>query len=207
MPVNAALALRAARTVFADGQFVLLAVEIAGQAQAELARIQPVILAAAFGMQAHGADDQAAGASLDELIMQRVAEAAAFIDGVDRVTGLNLFLHPLDQPRHGETLRGLGVLMVGLNRGGDLLQVHVQTQLDHRSGLVVRGRLCCSGEVMCGIDVSFHTLCRVPVLHARVNPPWHLTADCPGSFDDGGHLAPPFAGGAWFPSAWLSCYE
>src|SRR5208282_3592656 len=54
------------------GQFVLLPVEITGEPQAELAGIQPVGFTPALGIQADRADDQAAGAGRNQLIMLAV---------------------------------------------------------------------------------------------------------------------------------------
>ena len=63
--------------------------------------------------------------------MQGVTEATAFIDGPDGVTGLNLFPHPSHQPGNAEAHGGLGMLLVALDGDGDLLQVHVQSELEH----------------------------------------------------------------------------
>jgi hypothetical protein len=59
-----------------------------------------------------------------------------------------------------------------------VLPVDVQSQLDHRGnyGVALHGILCCVVHVMYGLMVRFHTPERVPVLHALVNPSWHLTA-------------------------------
>ena len=114
-----------------DGRkFVLLAVEITGQAQTELAGIQPVSFAPAFGIQADRTDDQVVGPGLDELIMEGVTEAAAFIDRPHRVAGLDFFPHPLHEAGGREAHGGLGMLMVTLDRGGDLFNIHVQTEFE-----------------------------------------------------------------------------
>ena len=134
-------------------------------------------------MQTHRADHQAAGARLDQLIMQRVTEAAAFIDRPDGVARLDLFPHPLDQARDRETLSRLGMLMVGLHRDGDVLQVHVQTEFEDRLGwgIALQAILCCGVHVMKGCVDCFHSDIKVCArLHALVNPSWHLTAAVPG---------------------------
>jgi hypothetical protein len=115
------------------------------------------------------------GTSLDQLIMQGVTEAAAFIDGTNGVASLNFVPHPLHQTRDRKALGGFGMLMVSLDRRGDLLQVYVQSQFEHRVGIALRRILCCRVHVMIGLMVCFHSPERVPVLHALLNPSWHLT--------------------------------
>ena len=73
----------------------------------------------------------------------------------------------------------LGCLMVGLDGHGDELCCRSrQSQLDdgENCNVALYGILCCVVHVMYGLMVSFHTLEHVPVLHALVNPSWHLTA-------------------------------
>ena len=94
-------------------------------------------------MQTHRADDQAAGTGGDQLIMQGVTETAAFIDGMHGVAGLNFLPYPGHQPRHGETLGGLGMLMIGLDGDGDLLKVHVQAEFEDGFDLGVVLRWIC----------------------------------------------------------------
>jgi hypothetical protein len=57
-----------------------------------------------------------------------------------------------------------------------LLQIRVQTQLECGADLRIARRLIlwCVVHAMIGL-VSFSTKQRVPVLHALVNPSWHLT--------------------------------
>ncbi len=135
-------------------------------------------------MQTHRADDQAAGTGGDQLIMQRVTETAGFIDGMHGMAGLNFLPYPGHQPGHAETLGGLGMLMIGLDGDGDLFKVHVQAELEDGFdlGVVLRCDLCCVVHVMNGLMVGFHTPECVPVLHALVNPSWHLTATAPSVF-------------------------
>jgi len=110
--------------------------------------------------------------------MQGVTEAAAFIDRPDALTGTDLLLHPLHQPGDGEAQSGLGMLMVVLDGGGDLFEVHVQAQFEQGFdlGIVLDCDLCSVVHVMIGLMVDIDlTLNGVLVLHTLVNPSWHLT--------------------------------
>lgn len=85
-----------------------------------------------MGTQANRADDQAAGAGFDELIMQGVTKAAAFIDGAHGMASLDFLPHPLHEARNGKTHGGFGMLMIALDGGGDLFEIHVQAEFEHR---------------------------------------------------------------------------
>ena len=101
-----------------------------------------------------------------------------WVNRPDSVAALDLLAHPLDQSWHRETLGGLGRLVVVLNRDGDLLQVHVQAQLEHRFhwGIALGRILCCRIHAMFGLMVDIDlTLNGVLVRHTLVNPSWHLT--------------------------------
>jgi len=160
-----------------DGQFVLLSLEVTRQTQAQRPRIQSIILAAAFSVQTDWTDDQVAGAGRHQLIMQGVAKTATFVHRPDRVAGTDFLLHPLAQAWYGETHSGFGVLVVGLNRDGDLLEVDIQAQFEHRLRIAIGWILCCVVHAMFGLMVVIDlTLNGVLVRHTLVNPSWHLTA-------------------------------
>ena len=179
-----ALAAQFAPLLFSDGgdtdggQFIFLAVKIAGEAQTELTGIEAIVFAAALGVQAHRTDEQAVGTDGGELMVQGVTEAAAFIDRPDGVAGADFFVHPLDQAGQGEALGRFGVLMVRLDGGGDLLEVDVQAQFD--CGIALGGIWCRDVHVMSGLMVCLiRTIRRVPRWHPLVNPSWHLTPTAP----------------------------
>jgi len=68
--------------------------------------------------------------------------------------------------------------MIGLDRGGDLLEVDVQAQFEDRFdwGIALGRILCCRIHAMIGLMVDIDlTVNGVPVLHTLVNPSWHLT--------------------------------
>ena len=74
------------------------------------------------------------------------------------------------------------MLMIVLDRDGDLLQVDVQAQFEDGFDLgVVLGRhLWCCVHTMIGLMVDIDlTLNGVPVVHTLVNPSWHLTPTAP----------------------------
>ena len=110
--------------------------------------------------------------------MQGVTETAALIDRPHPVAGLDFFPHPLQEAGGREAHGGLGMLMVALERGGDLFQIHVQAEFQNGPhwGIALWRILCCVVHVMNGLMVCFRSPERVPVLHALVNPSWHLTA-------------------------------
>src|SRR5438477_5931664 len=97
----------------------------------QLVSVQSIRLAPALRVQANGSNDQRMGPGRDQLPMQGVAQAATFINGVDRVAGLDLFFNPVDQALAGEFLRGLDGPVITLNGRHAEVQIHIQTELEN----------------------------------------------------------------------------
>ena len=80
-------------------QLMRVAVEVTREPHAKFTRIQTVVLALAFRGQAHGCGDDGVRPHGDQRVMERIAKAAGFVDGVHHVSGSRLLLHPGDKSR------------------------------------------------------------------------------------------------------------
>src|ERR1035437_3505983 len=123
----------------ADGsEFLAVAVEPAGEAQAQGAGIELVGLALA--VQGDGRDEKTLGARRQQFAMEHEAEAATFLHTED----LETFGDPLfdlgDELFAGELARGVRIGMIFLGHGHDEFQMHIQTELEHGFGGVNNGR-------------------------------------------------------------------
>lgn len=115
----------------ADGfELVAAAAEIAGEPVAKLACVHAVVLAAPVVGQAHGRGDQGLDAGGQEGVVEGVAEAAGFVDGVDSVAGLDLGGDPLEELGAGPLLGKLDGAAVALDGGDDEVEVDVDAELE-----------------------------------------------------------------------------
>jgi hypothetical protein len=115
----------------ADGpQLVGVAIEMTGQAHAQLARIEPIVLAPALRRQAQRRGHQRVRPRRTEFLVQGVAEATGFIDGVHGVAGLDLLAHPGDELGAGKFGGGFDRAVIALAGGDHEVQVHIQAQLE-----------------------------------------------------------------------------
>lgn len=127
---------------------------VAGEADAEPGGIHAVILAAALGRELQGRGDAGRGPGGDQRVVEGVAEAAGFIDGVDLVAGSDLGFNPGEQLVPRELAGGRDGAVVALRGGGDEVEVHVQAQGEdvagpgRCAGLASDGVCGCSGSVM-----------------------------------------------------------
>jgi len=120
------------------GEFVAVAIEPAGEAQAEGAGVELVGLARA--VEGDGRDEEALRAGRDEPTVEREAEAARFLHAEDLVTFGDPFLDLLDELVVGELARGVWRGVIFLRHGHDEFQMHVQAQLEQWFGGIDHGR-------------------------------------------------------------------
>jgi hypothetical protein len=157
---------------------MLMPVEITGEPHAKFPRIEPVVLAPPFQTQTHRRGHQGVRTRLDELFVQRVAEAATFRDGADAVPGGNFFFHPGDELRAGKLLRRGNRAVIALDGRDDVAQIHIQPQLEDVRELVIEGIIRNVTVLPMSMKVLgfVHNQECVPVLPTLANPSWHLTA-------------------------------
>ena len=121
------------------------------EAHAELGRVHPVVLAPPLGRELHGRGHDGLRARRDQRVMQRVAKAAGFVDGVHGVAGGGLLLHPGQELGPGQLGRGLDRPVLALRGRDHVTQVHIQPQFEHvAGGRSRRGRR----GVHCGIALG-----------------------------------------------------
>ena len=115
----------------ADGtEFVAVAVQPAGQAQAQDAGVELVGLAPA--VEGQGRDEKGLGTGADQLAVEHEAKAAGLLHAEDLESLGDASTDVGDQLLGGELARRLGVAVVLLPDGHDELQMHIQAQLEHR---------------------------------------------------------------------------
>ena len=120
------------------GEFVAVAVQPAGQAQAQRAGIQLVGLALAI--QGDGRDEKTLGAGGHKLAMQHKAKAAALLHTEDLESFGGPLFHLGEELFAGELARGVGIGVVFLGHGHDEFEMHVQAKLEHGLGGINGGR-------------------------------------------------------------------
>jgi hypothetical protein len=120
------------------GEFVAVAVEPAGETQAEGAGIELVGLALA--VEGDGCDQKTLGAGGQQFAMEHKAEAATFLHTAD----LETFGDPLfdlgDELFAGEFAGGVRIGVVFLGHGHDEFQVDVEAKLEQGFGGINDGR-------------------------------------------------------------------
>ena len=119
------------------GEFVPVAVEPAGEAQAQGAGIKLVGLALA--VERDGRDEKTLRARRQQFTMEHKAEAATFLHTED----LKTFGDPLfdlgEELFAGKLARGMWIAMIFLRDGHDEFEVDVQAELEHGLGGVNDG--------------------------------------------------------------------
>ena len=114
------------------GEFVAVAVQPAGEAQAKGAGIELVGLAIA--VEGDGRDEKTLRAGGQQFAMEHKTEAAAFLHTED----LETFGDPLfdlgDELFPGELAGGVRIGVVFLGHGHDEFQMHVEPKLEHGFG-------------------------------------------------------------------------
>ena len=120
------------------GEFVPVAVEPAGESQAERAGIEFVGLALA--VQGDGRDQKALRAGGHERAMQHEAEPATFLHAADLETLGDPFFGLGDELFGGVLAGGVRIGVVSLRHRHNEFEVHVQTKLEQGLGRVNNGR-------------------------------------------------------------------
>ena len=168
------------------GEFIFVAVEVTGEAHAEFARIEPVVLAAALRVQTCGSDDQGVCPGGDQFAMQRIAKTAALVNGMHGVASCDSFFDPGDEWRASHLLGGLDRAVIALDGHDAEIQIDVDADLEYVLDRIGSWRICGIALaardisvviVVMGWDLFIHNKIKEcePVLLALVNPSWHLT--------------------------------
>jgi hypothetical protein len=105
-------------------EFVAVAIEPAGEAQAEGAGIQLVGLALA--VERDGRDEKTLSAGGQQFAMEHKAEATTFLHAEDLETFGDPLLHLGDELGAGELARGVRIGVVLLGHGHDEFEMHVE---------------------------------------------------------------------------------
>jgi hypothetical protein len=117
---------------------------------------------------------------IQELLVQRVAEAASFIDGVDAMPASDFLPHPFEELDVGKLLRGSNRALITLDGRDDVAKIHVQAELENVE-LGVEGIFRTVKVLPMSMKVlGIHNSECAPVLLTLINPSWHLTAAASG---------------------------